>query len=59
MLEAAAPPSLVVDERWNVLHLSASVSRFLQQSGGAGAARDGVGPAGTPGRTARAPASGG
>ena len=34
VLEAAAPPSLVVDERWNVLHLSPSASRFLQQSGG-------------------------
>ena len=33
-LEEAAPPSLTVDERWNVLHLSPSVSRFLQQSGG-------------------------
>src|SRR5688572_10843836 len=38
-LEAAAPPSLLVDERWNVLHLSASVSRFVQQSGGAPARR--------------------
>jgi two-component system, chemotaxis family, CheB/CheR fusion protein len=33
-LEEISPPSLVVDERWNVLHLSASASRFLQQIGG-------------------------
>lgn len=33
-LEALAPPSLVVDERWNVLHLSESASRFFQQGGG-------------------------
>lgn len=33
-LEAAAPPSVVVDERWNVVHVSSSASRFLQQSGG-------------------------
>jgi two-component system CheB/CheR fusion protein len=33
-LEAAAPPSVVVDERWNVIHVSSSASRFFQQSGG-------------------------
>jgi two-component system CheB/CheR fusion protein len=33
-LEAAAPPSVVVDERWNVVHLSPSASQFFQQSGG-------------------------
>lgn len=33
-LEELAPPSLIVDERWNVLHLSPTVARFLQQSGG-------------------------
>jgi two-component system CheB/CheR fusion protein len=38
-LDAVAPPSLVVDERWNVLHLSPSASRFLQQSGGPPARR--------------------
>ena len=38
-LEAVAPPTLVVDERWNVLHLSASASRFFQQSGGPPARR--------------------
>ena len=38
-LEAVAPPSVVVDERWNVLHLSPSASRFFQQSGGPPARR--------------------
>ncbi len=33
-LEEAAPPTVVIDERWNVLHLSPSASRFFQQSGG-------------------------
>jgi two-component system CheB/CheR fusion protein len=33
-LEEASPPSLLLDEGWNVLHLSASASRFLQQIGG-------------------------
>jgi two-component system, chemotaxis family, CheB/CheR fusion protein len=33
-LEEVSPPSLLVDEQWNVLHLSASASRFLQQIGG-------------------------
>jgi two-component system CheB/CheR fusion protein len=33
-LEQAAPPTVVVDDRWNVLHLSASASRFFQQAGG-------------------------
>lgn len=33
-LEEAAPPSVVVDERWDVLHLSSSAARFFQQSGG-------------------------
>jgi two-component system, chemotaxis family, CheB/CheR fusion protein len=39
VLEAAAPPSLVVDERGNVLHLSPTASRFLQQGGGTPARR--------------------
>jgi two-component system CheB/CheR fusion protein len=38
-LEEVSPPSLVVDERWNVLHLSTSASRFLQQIGGPPARR--------------------
>jgi len=38
-LEAVAPPSVVIDERWNVLHLSPSASRFFQQSGGPPARR--------------------
>jgi two-component system CheB/CheR fusion protein len=33
-LEATAPPTAVVDERWNVVHLSSSASRFFLQSGG-------------------------
>jgi two-component system CheB/CheR fusion protein len=33
-LEEVSPPSIVVDEQWNVLHLSASASRFFQQIGG-------------------------
>jgi len=33
-LEAAAPPSVMIDQRWNVLHVSPSASRFFQQSGG-------------------------
>ena len=33
-LEELAPPTIVVDERWNVLHLSPTVARFLQQGGG-------------------------
>jgi two-component system CheB/CheR fusion protein len=33
-LETAAPPTAVVDERWNVVNLSPSASRFFQQSGG-------------------------
>jgi two-component system, chemotaxis family, CheB/CheR fusion protein len=33
-IEELAPPSLTVDERWNVLHLSSTVARYLQQSGG-------------------------
>jgi len=33
-LEDVAPPSVVIDERWNVLHLSSSASRFFQQGGG-------------------------
>jgi two-component system CheB/CheR fusion protein len=38
-LEELAPPSLIIDERWNVLHLSSTVARFLQQSGGLPAQR--------------------
>ncbi|HET7607104.1 MAG TPA: chemotaxis protein CheB, partial [Gammaproteobacteria bacterium] len=33
-LEELAPPSILVDEHWNVEHLSASAGRFLQQRGG-------------------------
>ncbi len=33
-LEKLAPPSLVIDEHWNVLHLSGTAARFLQQRGG-------------------------
>ena len=38
-LEGASPPSVLIDDHWNVLHLSASASRFFQQSGGALARR--------------------
>lgn len=34
VLEEVAPPSLVVDERWIVLHMSESAARFLQQRAG-------------------------
>ncbi|MEZ5653117.1 MAG: chemotaxis protein CheB [Burkholderiaceae bacterium] len=34
MLEAVAPPSLVVDRQCNIVHLSNSASRFLEQRGG-------------------------
>ena len=33
-LEQIAPPSVLTDERWNLIHLSPSAARFLQQSGG-------------------------
>ena len=33
-LEDVAPPTALVDERWNVLHLSSSAARFFQQRGG-------------------------
>jgi two-component system, chemotaxis family, CheB/CheR fusion protein len=33
-LEDMAPPSVVVDSRWNVLHLSESAGRYLLQRGG-------------------------
>jgi two-component system CheB/CheR fusion protein len=33
-LEQAAPPSVLIDSQWSVVHLSASASRYLQQSGG-------------------------
>ena len=33
-LEHVAPPSVVADAQWNVLHVSASASRFFQQTGG-------------------------
>jgi len=33
-LEAMAPPTALLDERWNVLHLSSTASRFLQQGAG-------------------------
>jgi len=35
MLEAFAPPSILVDEQWNIEHLSESAGRFLQPRGGA------------------------
>lgn len=35
MLEAVAPPSVLVDEQWNIEHLSESAGRFLQPRGGA------------------------
>ena len=38
-LEEVGPPSVVVDERWNVLHVSPTAPRFFQQSGGALARR--------------------
>jgi two-component system, chemotaxis family, CheB/CheR fusion protein len=34
MLEEHAPPSVLVDANWEVLHLSESVGRFLQPQGG-------------------------
>jgi len=33
-LEELAPPSILVDEHWNVLHLSETAGRFLQPRGG-------------------------
>jgi two-component system, chemotaxis family, CheB/CheR fusion protein len=33
-LEETAPPSALVDEHWNIEHLSESAGRFLQQRGG-------------------------
>jgi two-component system CheB/CheR fusion protein len=33
-LEAAAPPSVLVDERWGVVHVSGTASRYFQQGGG-------------------------
>jgi two-component system CheB/CheR fusion protein len=38
-LEQAAPPSVLVDDRWNVLHLSPTAARFFQQGAGALARR--------------------
>ena len=38
-LEQVAPPSVVVDERWNVLHVSPTAARFFQQGAGALARR--------------------
>lgn len=38
-LETASPPSILVDDRWNVLHLSPTSARFLQQAGGVPARR--------------------
>jgi two-component system CheB/CheR fusion protein len=34
-IEQVAPPSVVVDERWNVVHVSSTAARFFQQGGGA------------------------
>lgn len=33
-LEEVAPPSILIDDEWNVLHLSPLAARFLQQSAG-------------------------
>src|SRR4029079_652203 len=33
-LEAIGPPSIVIDDRWSVVHVSASAARFFQQSAG-------------------------
>ncbi len=38
-LEQIAPPSVLIDDRGNVVHLSPTVSRFFQQSGGPPARR--------------------
>jgi two-component system CheB/CheR fusion protein len=35
MLETFSPPSVLVDEKWNVEHLSESAGRYLQPRGGA------------------------
>lgn len=35
VLEEHAPPSLLVDEHWNIQHLSPSAGRYLQPPGGA------------------------
>jgi two-component system, chemotaxis family, CheB/CheR fusion protein len=35
MLETFGPPSVLVDEQWNIEHLSESAGRFLQPRGGA------------------------
>jgi two-component system CheB/CheR fusion protein len=34
VLEDVAPPSVLVDEHWNIEHLSATAGRYLQQPGG-------------------------
>ncbi|MGA2549100.1 MAG: CheR family methyltransferase [Burkholderiaceae bacterium] len=34
LLERYAPPSVLVDEHWNVVHLSASAAQYLQQGSG-------------------------
>jgi two-component system, chemotaxis family, CheB/CheR fusion protein len=33
-LEAFAPPTVLVDDRWNVIHVSPSASRFFEQGAG-------------------------
>ena len=33
-LEEIAPPTVLLDSRWNVLHMSATASRFFEQSAG-------------------------
>ena len=38
-LEQMAPPTVVVDDRWNVVHVSPTAARFFQQSAGALARR--------------------
>ncbi len=39
VLEQVAPPSVVIDERWNVMHVSPTAARFFQQGAGALARR--------------------
>ncbi len=38
-IEQVAPPSVVIDDRWNVVHVSPSAARFFQQSAGPPARR--------------------
>jgi two-component system, chemotaxis family, CheB/CheR fusion protein len=38
-IEQLAPPSVVIDDRWNVVHVSPNAARFFQQSAGPPARR--------------------